>query len=213
MKCEIRTVRSRIVNSNFIAEGGSPGPDRNSSIAFEGCYCLELMPVYHFTLHAYRSWSPNNKHGYTERGKGYQPPNPSRANQYNYNAKQDRVAFDELIQQVLILGAHNICQTRRWRLHAVGSDPSHVHLVVSWTSFIPWKQVQEKLKNVLSLFLGRATQQPGRRWFVVGGSRKRVTDQEHLSYLLNTYLPDHVGVFWREGMELPEDTTGILDGR
>ena len=96
------------------------------------------MPVYHFTLHAYRSWSPNHRRGYTERGKGYQPPNQERADQYDNNARQPKVTFDRLIQEVMILGAHDICRRRRWRLHAVGTEASHVHIVLSWRTFIPW---------------------------------------------------------------------------
>ena len=37
------------------------------------------MPVYHITLHAYRSWSPDHPRGYTRRGKGYQKPDPEQA--------------------------------------------------------------------------------------------------------------------------------------
>ena len=69
----------------------------------------------------------------------------------------------------------------------------------------------QKLKNLLSLFLGRATNRPGQRWFVRGGSRKRVKDRDHLDHLLDTYLPDHRGVFWREGQPIPADRLGILE--
>ena len=65
-------------------------------------------------------------------------------------------------------------------------------------------------KNVLSLLLNRVTGEQGRRWFVRDGSRKRVTDQAHLDYLVDKYLPDHPGLFWREGLPLPEDRFGIL---
>jgi hypothetical protein len=56
-------------------------------------------------------------------------------------------------------------------------------MVVSWKIYLPWREVMEKLKNVLSLLLGRAVEQKGRRWFVTGGSRKRVENTEHLNYL------------------------------
>jgi hypothetical protein len=174
-------------------------------------YYSPPMPVYHFTIHAYRSWSPNHRRGFTERGKGYQPPSPEKAERYDNNAKQDKVIFDREIQEILILGATDVCRRRKWRLHGVGTDPSHFHIVISWRSFIPWNQVMGKLKNILSLILGRALNEPGRRWFVTRASRKRVKDADHLRHLLNTYLPDHPGVFWKEGMKLPEDRWGILD--
>jgi hypothetical protein len=44
---------------------------------------------------------------------------------------------------------------------------------------------------------------PGKRWFVRGSSRKRVRDTRHLNHLLNVDLPNHPGLFWREGTPLP----------
>jgi len=168
------------------------------------------MAVYHFTLHAYRSWSPSHPRGYTQRGKGYQPPDPKKAEEYDDCAKFPKVHFDQMVQEILILGAYDICQRRGWRLHAVGTDPSHVHVIVSWRGFRPWHDVMDKLKNILSLLLGRATGKAGHRWFVANGSRKRVMNRDHLNYLVTQYLPDHPGVFWREGKLLPEDRHGIL---
>jgi hypothetical protein len=52
---------------------------------------------------------------------------------------------------------------------------------------------------------------PGGHWFVKEGSRKWVRSRGHFDYLLTEYLPDHPGVFWREGMALPEDRWGILE--
>jgi hypothetical protein len=77
------------------------------------------MAVYHFTLHAYRSWSPAHPRGYTQRGKGYQPSDPAKAEEYDGRAKFPKAIFE--------------------------------------------------------------------------------------------YLPDHPGVFWREGSELPSDSHGIIE--
>jgi hypothetical protein len=85
------------------------------------------MPVYHETLHAYRSLRADHRRGYTRRGKGYQAPNA----------------------------------------------------------------------------LNKNINTPGKRWFVRGSSRKRVKDRRHLNHLLDVYLPDHPGIFWRDGSPLP----------
>lgn len=90
------------------------------------------------------------------------------------------------------------------------TDPTHVHMIVSWRGFRPWDDVMDKLKNVLSLFLGRATGKSGQRWFVAHGSRKRVLTHDHLDYLITEYLPDHRGLFWCEEQPIPEDRFGIL---
>jgi len=168
------------------------------------------MPVYHFTLHAYRSWSPAHRRGYTRKQLGYQKPDARRALQYDGLAKHPKVVFTPELQEVLVLGCADICKRRGWRLHAIATDPSHFHCVVSWRGFLEWHLVMEKLKNLLSLFLGRATRESGRRWFVNRGSRKRVINPDHLDYLVKTYLPDHRGSQWREGKPLPRDRFGIL---
>lgn len=114
------------------------------------------------------------------------------------------------MQEILILGAFDVCRRRNWRLHAVGTETTHAHFIISWREFISWDQVLAKLKNILSLLLGRATGIQGRPWFVDRGSRKRVQNSRHFDYLLDTYLPDHSGIFWREGKPFPEDRHGIL---
>jgi len=168
------------------------------------------MPVYHFTLHAYRSWSPNHPRGYTRLNEGYQSPDPDRAREYDERARFEPVVFDRKIQEIVILGTIDICRRRGWRLHGIGTDANHVHMVVSWKHFLEWEKVQGKIKNLLSLFLGRASGQEGREWFVRYGSRKRVQNHKHLEYLLKVYLPDHRGPFWREGDPVPPDVHGVL---
>jgi hypothetical protein len=132
------------------------------------------------------------------------------ARMYDHNAKFDPAEFDPLIQAVLISGAYDVCQRRTWRLHGAGTDPTHAHFAISWRGFTRWGDVRDKLKNLLSLFIGRATGITGRPWFVAEGSRKRVADLDHLEYLLGTYFPSHRGLSWREGTPLPEIPAGIL---
>jgi hypothetical protein len=54
-----------------------------------------------------------------------------------------------------------------------------------------------------SLMLGRKLGEPGRRWFVRHGSRKRVRGKDHLEYLMSEYLPSHRGLKWCEGDAAP----------
>ena len=70
----------------------------------------EFMPVYHFTIHAYRSWKPDHPRGYTDRGKGYQPPDADRADDYDRAAKQEPVKFDRSTQEEILVIAHLICE-------------------------------------------------------------------------------------------------------
>ena len=79
------------------------------------------MPVYHFTLHAYRSWRPDHPKGYTKRGEGYQPPDPEQARKYDERATQEPATFDEETQRVLIRSAYDFCHRRKYRLHGAGN--------------------------------------------------------------------------------------------
>jgi REP element-mobilizing transposase RayT len=159
--------------------------------------------VVHFTLHAYRSWRPDNKRGYTRRKKGYLPPDPQQARRYDERAKQDPATFTRAVQKLLIRFAHDFCSRRKMRLHAVGNEEGHSHFVISWKGYSDPHEVMRRLKNVLSTLLNRDCNTLGKRWFVRGGSLRRVTNTAHLDKLIETYLPDHPGIFWCEELPLP----------
>ncbi len=161
------------------------------------------MAVYHFTLHAYRSWRPDHSRGYVKYGTGILSPDPQMAAAYDRQAKFAQVVFTEYIQRRLILGSHDVCSRRNWRLHAIGTDPTHIHLLISWRGFVDSRTMMNQLKNVLSFLLGQDPGPIGRRWFVRDGSRRRVIRPDHYDYLLGTYLPNHPGLFWSEGTALP----------
>jgi hypothetical protein len=70
------------------------------------------MPVYHITLHAYRSWRPDNPRGYVHHTKGLLPPDPEAAKWYDANAKFGKMDFDDQIQRILIRESHATCERR-----------------------------------------------------------------------------------------------------
>ena len=162
------------------------------------------MAVYHFTFHAYRSWRPDHPRGYTRKGKGYQPSDDEMADHYDEAAKQDAVSFDDAVQREILILSHQICEEEGWTLEAAGFDPTHVHEVISWRKFVSWEEVDRRMKNLLVLKLNRRRGITGKRWFVRRHSApRRVRDQKHFDHLLETYLPDHPGIFWKRGIELP----------
>jgi hypothetical protein len=163
------------------------------------------MPVYHFTFHAYRSWNPDHPRGYTKKGIGYLPPDPEMTKRYNRNAKQPPVLFDCELQKEILSLTYVTCEEEGWRLEAAGFDPTHAHLMVSWVRFIPWEEVDRRLKNLLALKLNRRHHSPGKRWFVRRhGAPRRVRDKQHFTYLAEIYFPDHRGAFWKRGMMPPD---------
>ena len=168
------------------------------------------MAVALFTLHAYGTWWPDHPRGYTHRELGVLPPDADKAEWFRQQAKFESVEFDAGMQRVLIAGAFDVCERRRWKLHAAGTDPTHGHFLISQPGYFDFVEVRDKLKNLLSLFLGRATGVTGRTWFAAGGSTKRVKDRQHFDCLVNKYLADQRGLSWKEGEALPEIADGIL---
>ncbi|MCC7147378.1 MAG: transposase [Phycisphaeraceae bacterium] len=161
------------------------------------------MPVYLFTFHAYRSWMPDHPRGFVQRDRGVQPRNSRLADAYDQAAQYPPVVFDDSIQKALVWIAHDVCQRQGWRLHAMATDPTHVHLVVSWRGDPSWQKVARRIKNVGSLALGRRFSKSSGHWFSRGGSRKRVNDRAHFEHLVRSYLPSHRGRYWREGQDAP----------
>lgn len=157
------------------------------------------MPVYFFTYHAYGSWMPDHPRGFAQEDEGYQPPNPELADAYRGAAKFDAVEFDARTERFLIEVARDVCSRRGWRLHGGATEPSHLHALVSWCDGTRWQDVRGKIKNILSLELSKRAGTLGRRWFVEGASRKRVIEQGHFDYLMQTYIPKkHGGWRWTE---------------
>jgi REP element-mobilizing transposase RayT len=162
------------------------------------------MAVYLFTLHAYRSWNADNPRGFVKHDQGIQAPNVSRAKFYDSQASQEPVRFSREHQEVIAWIVADACGRRNWRLHGLVFEDTHVHTLVSWREFQEWQAVRGKLKNLASLELGRYFDTPGWLWFASEGSRKRVRDRKHFEHLMNSYLPKHRGLVWREGDPLPQ---------
>ena len=169
------------------------------------------MPCYLFTFHAYRSWMPDRPQGYVRRGEGPLPPDAERARQYERNAAQPPILFDEDIQRALIVAAREAAAHQDFRLHCIATEPTHVHLLVSWKDDRTWQRMRTGIKQSLTRALNRtlgpraglpAASESKRdqrgKWFSGGASRKRVRDGDHFDHLINEYLPSHRGAFWRE---------------
>jgi len=107
--------------------------------------------------------------------------------------------FNRTIQRRLIVKLLAIASGEGYRLHGVATDPTHLHCVVSWRDdTLRFTKVRGRIKNLLSLDLSRAAGITGRPWFVQKSSRKCVSEQDHLDYLLNVYLPNHRCLQWYE---------------
>ncbi len=162
------------------------------------------MPVYHFVFHAYGSWNADHPRGYVRRGEpGIFASNTALGRYRRVLTHHQPYEFTELLQADLLLAGKEICGLNNWRLHAIGTDASHLHAVVSWSTNWEVAKVVAILKRKMSLRLGDRDGQTGRPRFSRGYSATRVRSADHLRQLLDSYLVSHHALFWREGMASP----------
>lgn len=151
------------------------------------------MPIYLFTFHAYGTWQPDRAQGFVQQGKGRQPVNRSLAVAYKQAMKHPPYGFNQGAQYKLIEKLHRIAETDRLIIYAAIADILHLHVMVGWDDERVYSKVRGRIKNLLSLHLSRLNETKGRPWFVKESSRKRVQNEPHFEYLINTYLPKHRG--------------------
>lgn len=156
------------------------------------------MPVFHFTLHAYRSWNTDNPRGYIQRTKkGVQEPNEHLARARDEMAKFPPVKFDDADALFLVQQSPDVVQRRNGKLYGVTAIETHLHLVVGWTTRVNEDDAQSRLKRGFGFILAQRHSTKGRPYFSRGGLPECVKDKRHLRYLLYEYLPKHNGPLWR----------------
>lgn len=160
------------------------------------------MAVYHFTLHAYRSWNADNPRGYVKRGKkGLQKPDRRIARARDRLATFPPVVFNAGDAQFLVEQSHDVVRRRKWILYGVTAIESHLHLVVGWREKVVADEAQTRLKRGFGFVLAERHGTKGKPYFSRGGLPERVRDRKHLRYLLYEYFPKHNGAMWRMELE------------
>lgn len=144
------------------------------------------MAVYLFTIHSYASWLQDNPRGYTEKGKGVQPPSKELGDLVRRSLAHEPVIFNQQMQELLVSATVNLCEEKNWRLHQIRATTTHIHILVSWRGFVEWKEVRSTLKRRLGADLSKALNKRG-PWFSLEGSRKQVKDRKHFDHLMETY--------------------------
>ncbi len=154
------------------------------------------MPCYLFTWHAYATWMPDRPLGYVKKGQGILPSDPEEAARYRARQKESAACFDQFVQQLMIEELIIAAEKRRFRLHGVATDSTHLHVLLSWPDERSFEQLNRGVRESITR---RLNQHLRRRWLVHKGSRKRVKDRQHFDDLMSEYLPKHAGWKWREG--------------
>jgi len=153
------------------------------------------MPCYLFTWHAYGTWLPDRPQGYVHWSHGLQPQNVTLAQCYQREQKESSAVFDTSIQRLLIDQLELAAPLARFRLHAVATDSTHIHVLVSWNDPRNWKRLRRSIRHGLTT---RLNEERRRTWFSRGGHAKQVESQQHFDQLVGAYLPNHKGWKWCE---------------
>jgi hypothetical protein len=157
------------------------------------------MPVFHFILHAYGTWHPDNKHGWHQHGEAWaQKPNVPLGSYRKKSQRWEAAEFHDELQHAFLVMTLDMCQRRKWRCHAVAINETHLHAVISWFGSMPPDTVQHTAKRLLGWRAAKVTEVAGRRWFSDGGKALKVSDRAHLLYLVREYLPQQGGIYWKE---------------
>jgi REP element-mobilizing transposase RayT len=155
------------------------------------------MPCYHFIFHGHGTWMPDEDDGYVTRKQGQLPQDTRAAKQYRSVMHGDEVLFGDQEQRALIDEVHVAAQHQQFRVHYVATEPTHIHILVSWhDEERQFEKLRAGIRQSLSRRLGKEFGE--RQWLSEGGSRRRVGNQEHYDYLVGTYLPEHSGWKWSE---------------
>ncbi len=148
------------------------------------------------TLHAYGTWMPDRPEGSVHWRRAYQPQHDKLAREYRYKQREPIAHFDDREQRILINTLFATCPLKQIALHAVATDASHLHALLSWRDERDARLVQERIKISLTAALNNDVGH--RTWFTRGGHRKRVFDRAHFDHLRDVYLPSHKGLCWDE---------------
>lgn len=154
------------------------------------------MPVYMFTYHAYASWMPDRRQGYVHHTRGLQSADSAMAAAYRRKQTQSAITFDERISisTIIIDAVREAAAHLDATIHAIIVEPTHVHLLISWSHVRDWRSMRRSVKTAISRGLNAEVRR--RTWLSKNASRKRIRDAAHFDYHLLEYLPKHRGTHW-----------------
>src|SRR5687768_1999842 len=93
------------------------------------------MPCFLFTYHGFGTWLPDRSEGFVHWRDGLQPTDEELANAYRRKmkvAQRDAATLDEQVQLVLIEELQAAAKHQQLRAHAIATEVTHIHALVSW---------------------------------------------------------------------------------
>ena len=156
------------------------------------------MPVYHFTLHAYGTYLPDNDAGSYHWRRGFQiPKKDGLAKEYRHRQREQTVCFTSDVQDIILDELRVAADLQTLRLFGAACASTHVHLVVAWEDETRDPvHVRVGVKSSVTRRLNKDVKR--RTWLSALGAPRRVWVRDHLVYLMTKYLPSHSGRQWYE---------------
>ncbi len=109
--------------------------------------------------------------------------------------QQQTIEFSADMQRILVAAARESGIHLKATIHAVATEPTHVHVHLSWKHDRLWKSMRSSIRSAMSRSMNAAFTR--RDWFASSPSRKRVRSYSHFDHLMLTYWPKHRGLVWR----------------
>jgi len=156
------------------------------------------MPVYHFTIHAYQSWTYDNPNGFVKRARpGVHAPDARLAAVQRRLARAPAVRFSEAESQFLIDACREVAERRKCIYYGGTVVATHIHAVIGWRDARTPQQIQTSFKRGLGYLLSKHRGKHGVPLLSRGGAPEPVRDMAHLYHLLHFYFPNHNSIYYR----------------
>lgn len=146
------------------------------------------------TFHAYGSWMPDRDQGSFHYRRGKQATSLALAARYRERQRESVAVFTTPVQKEIIRTLLNGANLLELEAYEISTDRTHAHLLAGWRRPLQSQRLRSSLKRAMTLSLDRSF---GRRaWFSRGGDTSRVSGRPHFDYLVDEYLPAHLGLKW-----------------
>ena len=163
------------------------------------------------TLHTYGSWMVDRVEGHhNRRVRGLQGRKPALGVHHRGLMKHPEAVCGAALQRMCLLELPRAAVHQRWRLHAAGTSPSHLHLLLGWDDERAPEALRRSVKRSLSL-VAKAGGVVG-PLFSRAGDCFTIFNPRKLLFHRLAYLPDHPGWFIdpQRGLRPPTHNQGLV---
>ncbi|HEY7328144.1 MAG TPA: transposase [Gemmataceae bacterium] len=143
--------------------------------------------AYLLTWTTYGTWLHGDERGWVHSGQsGIQAPDFVRQESVRMRMTEQAIILDEGQRLLVEKTIREVCQLRRWEIHAINVRSNHVHIVLS--AELSLEQVLSQLKawcsrrlsEQIGLLADEDSRNGRKRWWTEHGSTKWINDENYL---------------------------------